>query len=984
MKRQFTSLLGALGLALILLGMPALLIATHNAAPPRFGWSPEGLWHALTTPDDGTLLVTLAKIVGWIAWAILAFAILLELSGRLRHVPVPRLRGLGLPQAIARSLVAAALGTALSISPIMPALAGPAIPTDTVGAPVHPTETTSDRDADERYVVRKGDTLSEIALDHLGDGHAPAYMRIFDASDDTIQPDGRRLTDPDLIYPGWELTIPDDDPPKKPRKATKVENAPAASPLPVATIESATPTPSPTPAAESHEPTPTETTDVVDPTPTADPGDVEDHETPGWMLAGLAGAGALLAGTLWLAVRRHRATQTRGRRPGRMIPLPPLSLAVVEKTIRYQGEPTSDLIERIHSVLQRLAARLHQDQQPVPTVVAVEVAADGGLTLRLAEPATLPAPFEADPDPRTWRLGAIFDLDTLGPLELDRETVWPALATVGQDDAGWRMLNLEALGLIALTGDPACAEDLARHWACELALLPWADMLRVDCHQLFDELVSFGPHGVTHHPDHQIIDSLIRDAVGTGECLVFEELATVEAARAAQVGDIWVPHILVTATPNAPRLDELIDLVASRPGKTATAVITITDRPTPGVIEIQLTADGLVHVPSLGWTLAAAGITRDEAAGCAAIMAAADTMGDAPVPDPAEVAAAWQENADAAGHLHADLTIPRGAAARPDASSLLPEPDKVYIAATANTAEDLAALAPVVPEKTTARVRSADLHLDEDLADWWADSVDRPRLTVLGPVRLRLGRQGAALKGIKRVPYYTEIVAYLATRPHGATTEELAEALGIALDRVRRDLTVVRSWLGTNPRTGIHHVPDAHDNPESDARAVGVYLVDGLLSDADLFRRLRLRGEASGAGGLNDLADALRLVTGVPYHQLRRRGGLWLTDNRDDNYLTVSIVDTAHLVTTHALAAGDIKRARAAAELAHAVAPNETTPLLDLAMIADRDGRAADAARIEREITDWRDGSGDGPPDISARTDTILRAHRWLKSGRVG
>lgn len=83
-----------------------------------------------------------------------------------------------------------------------------------------------------------------------------------------------------------------------------------------------------------------------------------------------------------------------------------------------------------------------------------------------------------------------------------------------------------------------------------------------------------------------------------------------------------------------------------------------------------------------------------------------------------------------------------------------------------------------------------------------------------------------------------------------------------------------------------------------------MYLVRDLLSDADLFRRLRLRGEASGADGLNDLAAALRLVTGVPYHQLRRRGGLWLTDSRDDNYLTVAIVDTAHLVTTRALAAG--------------------------------------------------------------------------------
>ncbi|MEA5053881.1 MAG: LysM peptidoglycan-binding domain-containing protein, partial [Propionicimonas sp.] len=593
MKRQLTSLLGALGLALVLLGMPALLIATHNAAPPRFGWSLEGLWHALTTPDDGSLLVTLAKIVGWIAWAILALTILLELNGRLRHVPVPRLRGFGLPQAIARSLVAAALGTVLSASPIMPALAGPALPTHTIGVPAHPAEGSDDEPV-ERYTVRKGDTLSEIALDHLGDGHAPAYMRIFDASDDTIQPDGRKLTDPDLIYPGWQLTIPDDDPPKKPSKPAKIQAAPTPSPTPVVTVEQSTPAQAPPTPAEPAASASTQAPDVADPAPTAEPVDVEDDEAPGWMLAGLASAGALLAGTLWLALRRHRAVQTRGRRPGRVIPLPPPSLAVVEKTIRYQGEPTSDLIERVHSVLQRLAARLHDDQQPVPTVLGVEVAADGGLTLRLSEAATLPDPFEADTDPRTWRLEPTADLDVLGPLELDREPVWPALATVGRDDARWRMLNLEALGLIALTGDRACAEDLARHWACELALLPWADMLRVECHQLFDELASLGPHGVTHHTDHEIIAGLIQDAVGTGEGLAFEKLDTVEAARAAQVGDIWVPHLLLTASPDAPRLVELVELVASRPGQTAVAVATVAEEAIPGAVEVRLTAGGLV------------------------------------------------------------------------------------------------------------------------------------------------------------------------------------------------------------------------------------------------------------------------------------------------------------------------------------------------------------------------------------------------------
>jgi nucleoid-associated protein YgaU len=49
------------------------------------------------------------------------------------------------------------------------------------------------------YTVKKGDTLSGIARDHLGD--AKEYMRIFDANKD-------QLTDPDKIMPGQVLKIP--------------------------------------------------------------------------------------------------------------------------------------------------------------------------------------------------------------------------------------------------------------------------------------------------------------------------------------------------------------------------------------------------------------------------------------------------------------------------------------------------------------------------------------------------------------------------------------------------------------------------------------------------------------------------------------------------------------------------------------------------------------------------------------------------------
>jgi nucleoid-associated protein YgaU len=60
--------------------------------------------------------------------------------------------------------------------------------------------------APAEVVVESGDTLWGIAEDELGDG--AKYPEVFEASRDTEQPGGARLTDPDLILPGWTVTVP--------------------------------------------------------------------------------------------------------------------------------------------------------------------------------------------------------------------------------------------------------------------------------------------------------------------------------------------------------------------------------------------------------------------------------------------------------------------------------------------------------------------------------------------------------------------------------------------------------------------------------------------------------------------------------------------------------------------------------------------------------------------------------------------------------
>ena len=1001
-KQRLTAVLALLGLGIIMVAVPWLLIWATTHVRLRFNLgSPDGFWQALTSRDDGTMALWLLTVVGAIAWAILAGAILIEIASHLRHLPVPQLRGFGVPQTIAHTLVAAALGIVLATNnggAALQAAAAPIpVPVDAGGTGSHQAAPQAHpRPVDDKadiYVVKKGDTLWDIADDKLGNPRD--YPEIFKASRHTVQRDGRHLVDADLIYPGWRLTIPDDHPDKPtrhPRAASPVPRNHAAPPAPATTA------PAPVPASTApiaSTATPMESaTPATNPEPTTQTGEVDsadqfDDATPlPWMLAGLGGTGALLAGGLWLRLRRRRAAQFRLRRPGRTITVPSEpALATVEKTLRHQGDLTSDLVDRIAQTNQRLAATLHAADRPIPVLFGVDVIYDQ-LTYRFTAPVDLPQPWEAGDSPCEWCIRTDSDPDRIGAWGEEHERIWPTLVTLGQDAVGWRLINLETLGVITLTGDRVNAEDLLRYWIAELSVAHWGRDIEIAGDTLIAGLPALIRHRLWEHNADEPISDLIEVAKQHDHWLEADGLAGIDTARAAQAGpELWRPHLLITAS-DKDGLADLVDLAVGRPGRTGITVIRLeADGASPIGTEIRLTDKGRVIVPSLGLDLVANGITADEAEGCAALLdAAEDPFTDAPMPDLAEPDTDWQQHCDAAGHLHADLVIPRGSTlATLNATSVLPQEDLVLISETANTVEDLAEIAPLVPPSTTATVTDADPRLDHDLADWRADTCDRPRLCVLGPVRLRLGRGGQPSVGIKRVPYYTEIAAYLATRPHGATTDELVTALGVTAERVRVDLHTLRARLGINPTTDRYFVPNATDNPEAGHRGEGTYLIEDLLCDAHLFRRLRLRGEASGTDGIEDLAEALRLAAGAPYEQLRRQGGLWLAESHDDQHLLVGIIDVAHLLTTHALAAGDLRRARAAAELAHAIAPDEVTPQLDLAVIAEHEGSPSAADRIAHEAIDWLDGTGQGPLDTGQRADAILRAHRRLeRQGRTG
>ncbi len=166
-------------------------------------------------------------------------------------------------------------------------------------------------------------------------------------------------------------------------------------------------------------------------------------------------------------------------------------------------------------------------------------------------------------------------------------------------------------------------------------------------------------------------------------------------------------------------------------------------------------------------------------------------------------------------------------------------------------------------------------------------------------------------------------------------------------------------------------------------RTTGHYQLTGVLCDADLFRRLRARGQARGPKGIGDFMKALSLVHGRPYEDIRKGGGIWLSEHREDQNLLVAIVDTAHLAATMAMQSGDHLTARQAAEIAIKAAPDEDVPKLDLANSSTAAGDERHRAAAVDAVIGQRDV--EGPVPLNERTTgllSVLDLHRG--SGHMG
>ena len=225
-------LMSVLLLTALLIGVPAALIALRGNPLPDTGLDPSGAGiDALTSPDDGSLFLGAVTWLAWAGWA----SVRPQRAGRdaranpwptQSHLPATRAAAAHRQRTRRRRRAADQPATDCPPSPALGAVhltlasvsrSHPrAAPTSSNHQPscssrsrphsrcgVEPRQHAGSR----THTVRPGDSLWQIATDHLGDG--TRFTEIAQLNYGLPQPDGHALAADHWLRPGWTLRLPD-------------------------------------------------------------------------------------------------------------------------------------------------------------------------------------------------------------------------------------------------------------------------------------------------------------------------------------------------------------------------------------------------------------------------------------------------------------------------------------------------------------------------------------------------------------------------------------------------------------------------------------------------------------------------------------------------------------------------------------------------------------------------------------------------------
>lgn len=822
-----------------------------------------------------------------------------------------------------------------------------------------PPATSARPSATETVTVEAGDTLSQIALDELGD--ASKYPVIFEASRDIEQPGHRHLTDPDHIYTGWQLKIP--------RTSTSTSPAqPATTPAPItpppapARSSPAASTPTTTSAIEPApaQPAPTPVPSHVVPAPAPAPGtsDPAEHleEDSAWMARTGYGVGALLAAGVLALIAGRRSTQQRRRRPGQRVPLPTGSAALVEQDLRATADQLS--VETVDRALRGLAQSCAATAAPLPVVRAARLTATQ-FDLYLSEPAQLPTPWNGSIDTTVWTLG-VETSDELEDLDLTGVPApYPSLVTVGHDEEdGHVFLDLEHLGALGVTGDSSATREVLAALAVELATSAWVDDIQVTIVGAFPELEDTLQSGrIRYLPSvGRILEDLLHRANADRRALAAAGVHDLHTARVTgAVPDAWAPEIVLLAGDVTDRQRNQLEQLVDEQPRVALAVVTAGTRVGEWSLDLAagdsanlavLNPIGLqIHpqrLPAEHYThlLEIASLTEVE-----------ELVGD-PVPEPTLQDVDAVPPVDKVDDIR-DATRPSDLAAplpevtleqltpasasaatstQPDARNQATEVHATSTPAPAPPA-DLEEMVESTSHEPAPAALSDPSEASEDA------SLPAPKITVLGPVDLL--NAGGNVEPTKRARLL-EYATYLAVHP-GATHTAIDDA--IWPDRKTEDnlntrnpaTSKLRRWVGTDPH-GNEYLP-RHQAGE------GYAFLPSVTTDVDDWDLLLSQSPLEAP--TENLEMALALVRGIPFEGTHRKRYAWAEPIKQR--LISEIVDASYELGRRRLMDGRWKAAEQALVVGLRIEPAQEN-LWRLRILAAHESRSksAESEAIER------------------------------------
>ncbi|MGJ9414310.1 BTAD domain-containing putative transcriptional regulator [Aeromicrobium sp. CF4.19] len=608
------------GAAIVVVGVPLALLSAFG--PPWPDEVPTIEW--LTRPTTIEAMLSVLAVVVWLAWAHFVVCLVVEaVAERRRRGLAPQVPGGGVgTQALARRIIATivlmagttsvgmgtasaaaapqAAETAVTASVLPEAASFAEAPTqeqvglDSAALPeLDDLQSATDHDveagATTYYDVkppngRHYDTLWDIADRYLGNGLR--YKEIWQLNEGVTQPDGRVMTNADLIHPGWVMKMPED---ASGPGLKVVEHAPPA-------------TADESDAGASSAPGPEAAADAV-PASQGGAASVVDGDGPlvrsEWQpFFGVAG-GLALAGA-FLGLRRHRAANPgsgsrwslrRAERPDPTdpTPTPPTPGGGLQEEADVDGASWLDRALRSLGGASGL---------PAPARVSY---GEAGVALSFDEDPSVPAPAGwAAPRPTTWTLGRDAAVTGSGHSPL------PGLVTVGRrDDESLLLLDLESrAGVVALDGDDAVARGLALSIALDTATHPWADDRRVTLVGFADDVTSAGLGALRRSDDlGRVLESLDNVARHQRQACRSAGAADVRQARRMVPDADWTYHLVVCS--GLPADADLAQLRALAEDPMVSLGVVVVGNDRDSALRLISRSDGRINAPHLGIDVAA-------------------------------------------------------------------------------------------------------------------------------------------------------------------------------------------------------------------------------------------------------------------------------------------------------------------------------------------------------------------------------------------